>query len=59
MLAGTLEIQMLTNIAKLSADMEAAKSSVTGAMSAIESAVGMAQKAIMGMAAVRSAILAQ
>ena len=51
MLAGVLEIQMLTNLAKLQSDMDAAKHSVTGAMSAIESAVGMAKNAIMGMAA--------
>lgn len=51
MIAGTLEIQMLTNLAKLQSDMDAAKQSVGSAMGAIDSAIGMAQKTLMGFAA--------
>ena len=43
--AGTLEIQLLANIARLQKDMDDAKRSVGGAMSAIEKSVGMAARA--------------
>lgn len=42
MIAGTLEVQLLANMARLSSDMQAAKSSVTGAMDQIERSVGTA-----------------
>lgn len=44
--AGTLEIQLLANVARLQSDMNQAKSSVTGAMKGIESAVGSAKAAL-------------
>jgi hypothetical protein len=43
--AGTLEIQLLANIARLQKDMDDAKRSVGGAMSAIEKSVGLAARA--------------
>lgn len=46
MIAGTLEIQMLTNLARLADDMSKAKSMVSGAMGDIEKTVGMAKKAL-------------
>ena len=46
--AGTLEIQLLANIARLQKDMDDAKRSVGGAMSAIEKSVGMAARALGG-----------
>ncbi len=51
MIIGSLEIEMMANMARLSQDMQVAKESVTSAMGAIESAVGMAQKALLGLAA--------
>lgn len=45
-LAGTLEIQMLANIARLQADMNQAKTVVGGAMKNIESAVASAKTAL-------------
>src|SRR5450830_224941 len=51
MIAGQLEIQMYVDLLRISDDMQKVKGTVTGAMSAIDSAVGMAQKAIMGLAA--------
>jgi hypothetical protein len=51
MLAGTLEIEMLANMARLSKDMDDAKRSVTTAMSAIEKSVAVAKAALGGLAA--------
>lgn len=50
MIAGTLEIQMLANMARLQADMDTAKRSVVGAMASIEKSVGMAKAALAGLA---------
>ena len=46
MIAGTLEIQMLANMARLQADMDTAKRSVSGAMDSIEKSVGAAKQAL-------------
>lgn len=46
---GSLEIQLLANMARLQADMNQAKQSVGGAMSSIESAAGTAMKALGGL----------
>ncbi len=46
MIAGTLEIQMLANMARLQADMTQAKNMVGGAMKNIESAVASAKSAL-------------
>ena len=43
--AGTLEIQLLANIARLQKDMDDAKRSVGGAMASIEKSVGLAVRA--------------
>jgi hypothetical protein len=51
MKVGSLEIDMLTNLAKLQADMTAAKSTVEKAMGGIDSAVSMAKKSLAGLAA--------
>lgn len=61
MLAGTLEIEMLANMARLSRDMDEAKRHVGNAMGSIEKAVGLAKTALGGLAAGLSvnAILAQ
>ncbi|BBB65916.1 hypothetical protein UNDYM_1663 [Undibacterium sp. YM2] len=48
---GTLEIQLMANMARLQKDMEDAKRTVGGAMASIESAVNMAKAAITGLAA--------
>ena len=45
-IAGTLEIQMFTNIARFTDDMAKVRSQVTGAMSHVESAVGLARDAL-------------
>ena len=52
MIAGTLEIQLLANMARLQADMDTAKRSVGSAMSSIESAVAMAKGALIGLGAI-------
>ena len=49
MIAGTLEIQMMTNLAQLAKDMSTAKSTVTGAMQGIESAVSVAKSALQAL----------
>jgi len=49
MIAGTLEIQLLANMARLAQDMAQAKASVTGAMSGIEKAVSSAKHALAGL----------
>lgn len=46
MIAGTLEIQMLANMARLQADMDSAKRSVSSAMDSIEKSVGAAKNAL-------------
>lgn len=51
MKVGTLEIDLLTNMAKLSADMQQAKNAVGSAMSSIEKSVGMAVRALGGLVA--------
>lgn len=53
MIAGTLEIQLLANMAKLSQDMTTAKNVVGGAMKDVEGAIGMVKTAfgILGVAA--------
>ncbi len=51
MIAGTLEIQLMANIARLQKDMDDAKRAVGGAMSAIESSVNLAKGALAGLAA--------
>ncbi|MDP3650906.1 MAG: hypothetical protein Q8R67_04400, partial [Rhodoferax sp.] len=49
--AGTLEIQLMANMARLQKDMDDAKRSVGGAMAEIEKAVGVAKTALGGLAA--------
>lgn len=51
MIAGTLEIQLLANMARLQKDMDDAKRAVGGAMSSITSAVNIAKAALSGLAA--------
>lgn len=51
MLAGTLEIQLLANMARLQKDMDDAKRSVGGAMGAIERSVGAATTALGALGA--------
>lgn len=46
MIAGTLEVQMLANLARLSKDMHDAKTLVGGAMKSIESSVALAKSAL-------------
>lgn len=46
MIAGTLELQMAMNLARLSQDMSQSKTIIGGAMSSIESAVGRAKAAL-------------
>ena len=46
MIAGTLEIQLMANIARLASDMQKAQQTVDNTMSGIQSAVGFAQKAL-------------
>lgn len=52
MIAGTLEIQLLANMARLQKDMDDAKRTVGGAMSKIESSVATAKGALIGLGAV-------
>lgn len=52
MIAGTLEIQLLANMARLQKDMDDAKRAVGGAMSKIESSVATAKGALIGLGAV-------
>lgn len=49
---GTLEIQLLANIAKLQADMDKSKSVVSDAMKQIESSVNMAKQAFVAFTGV-------
>ncbi len=49
MIAGTLEIQMLANMARLADDMNKAKAVVGSAMDKVESAVESAKKALAGL----------
>jgi len=51
-IAGSLEIQLLANIARLQADMNQAKQVVGGAMSSIERAAAVAKGALIGLGAV-------
>lgn len=51
MIAGTLEIQLLANMARLQRDMDDARRAVGGAMSDIERHVGAAKAALGGLAA--------
>jgi hypothetical protein len=46
MIAGTLEIQMLANMARLQRDMDDARRSVGGAMASIEKSVALAKSAL-------------
>jgi hypothetical protein len=46
---GSLQIDILANIARLQSDMDKATRSVGGAMSSIEKSVGFAQKALLGL----------
>lgn len=52
MIAGTLEVQLLANMARLQADMDTAKRTVGGAMSSIESTVAKAKAALIGLGAI-------
>lgn len=52
MIAGTLEIQLLANMARLQKDMDDAKSVVGNAMKSIETAVGYAKTALVAFAGV-------
>lgn len=52
MIAGTLEVQLLANMARLQQDMDQAKRVVGGAMSSIESAAATAKGALIGLGAV-------
>ena len=52
MLAGSLEIELLTNMARLTTDMAQARQSVGTAMSAIEKSVAFAKAALVGLGAV-------
>lgn len=51
MIAGTLEVQMLANLTRLSADMNKAKSIVSGTARHIESAMSAAKVALAGLGA--------
>jgi hypothetical protein len=51
MIAGTLEIQLLANMARLQKDMDDAKRAVGSAMSSISSAANVAKAALSGFAA--------
>jgi hypothetical protein len=55
MIAGTLEIQLLANIARLQSDMDSAKSTVSKAMSGIETSINAVKSAFIAMAGVGSA----
>ena len=49
---GTLNIEIATNIARIQADMQAAKQAVTSSMGEIEKAVGYAKTAFIGLGGV-------
>lgn len=49
MIAGVLEVQMLANLARLQADMNEAKRSVSGAMADIEKSVGSAKAVLASL----------
>lgn len=51
MIAGTLEIQLLADMARLRSDMDDAKRAVGGAMDSIERSVGVAKTALAGLVA--------
>jgi hypothetical protein len=51
MIAGSLEIQLLANMARLQKDMDDAKRTVGGAMDSIERSIGLAKSAFAGLAA--------
>jgi tape measure domain-containing protein len=51
MLAGTLEIQLLANLARLQSDMDKAQRTVGGAMKNINAAVELAKRALGGLGA--------
>ena len=51
---GTLNIEIATNVARIKADMDAAKQSVSTAMKDIEQYVGFAKTAFIGFAGVSS-----
>ncbi len=46
MIAGTLEIQLLANLARISSDMDKVQSTVSGAMKNVEASVNMAKAAL-------------
>ena len=50
MRVGTLEIELLANMARLQADMNSAKGAITSSMNSIERTVGMAKNAFLGLA---------
>ena len=50
MKVGTLEIELLANMARLQADMTSAKGAITSSMNSIERTVGMAKTAFLGLA---------
>lgn len=51
MIAGSLEIQLLANMARLQKDMDGARRSVSTAMASIEKSVGQAKAALGGLVA--------
>ena len=51
MKVGTLEVELLANMARLQADMTAAKNAVGSSMASIEKSVQLAKTALMGLAA--------
>lgn len=51
---GALEFQMMADLSQLKRDMDDAKRSVSGAMDGIESAVGMAKSAFVGLIGIGS-----
>lgn len=54
MIAGTLEIQLLANMARLQKDMDEAKRAVGGAMASIEKSINVAKAAFAALAGVVS-----
>lgn len=52
MIAGSLEIELFANVARLAQDMEQVKKSVGGAMGAVEKAASVARGALIGLGAV-------
>lgn len=49
MIAGTLEIKLMADMARLQRDMDEARRSVSGAMASIERSVGVAKSAFVGL----------